>query len=124
MSTTGKKIFLIDDSPIVLSRIRSVIEGLPAVGVIRTAHDYASALALLSKEVPDVMILDIHLPDKSGIDLLRYVRRHHPSVTVIMLSNESNERYRLVCRMLGAAHFIDKSIEFDKLPAILASLTV
>lgn len=122
MTAPGNIIFLVDDSPIVQTRLITAIEGLPAIAGIRTAGSYAGALELLSKEEPNIVLLDIHLPDRSGIELLRYIHRYHPSVSVVMLSNEATEHYRLVCRMLGAVHFIDKSIEFDKLPAILTSL--
>jgi DNA-binding NarL/FixJ family response regulator len=120
MTADGKMILLFYDSPIIIARLQSYFEDLPNIGELKSAGSYAGALRRLSQRQPDILLLDIHLPDKSGIELLRYVRDAYPAVTVIMLSNQSSTHYRTLCQVLGAAHFIDKSTEFEELPAILA----
>jgi DNA-binding NarL/FixJ family response regulator len=77
---------------------------------------------MLTESRPDIVLLDIHLPVKSGIELLQYIRINHPATIVIMLTNESGDYYRKICKKLGAAYFIDKSREFELIPDILASI--
>jgi DNA-binding NarL/FixJ family response regulator len=59
------------------------------------------------------------LPGKSGIDLLKFIVKEYPNVKVIMFSNLLDENYIKVCRKIGAKYFIDKSRDFDLIPAML-----
>lgn len=115
----NKQLLLVDDSLLILSRVKALLEDLPGIGSILEAHTYREAVALLDLHQPDLLLLDIHLPDRNGIELLRHVRAHHPSLVVIMLTNESSPSYRALCLGLGVASFIDKSTEFDQIPSIL-----
>lgn len=117
----GKTIYIVDDSPIIIARVKELLEGIRAIGKISAAGTYESARGLLLTETPHIILLDIHLAGKSGIDLLIHVKEQYPEVTVIMLTNQATGHYRSLCASLGAAHFIDKSTEFDRLPEILAS---
>jgi CheY-like chemotaxis protein len=89
---------------------------------IRHAGDYPGALRILAESRPDIALLDIHLPGKSGIDLLQYIKVNYPTIIVIMLSNQSGDYYRRICKNLGAAYFIDKSREFELVPDIISSI--
>ena len=122
MSANGKTLYIIDDSPFLVARIEALLEEIDVIAYVRSAMTYSDAVELVSEKEPDIVLLDIHLSDKSGIDLLKHLRQHHTSVTVIMLSNQSTAHYRDLCRTLGASHFIDKSTEFDELPQILEAL--
>jgi DNA-binding NarL/FixJ family response regulator len=121
--STGKKIVLVvDDSPIIIERLNSMLAGLENVQSIIYAKNYATAILLL-EEKPDIAILDINLPDKSGIELLRYIKNSNAAVTVIMLTNQSGDYYRNLCMRLGAQYFIDKSSEFEQVPSIISSVS-
>jgi DNA-binding response OmpR family regulator len=97
------------------------LQPLDFVGEIRSAGSYESAVALLAEQTPDLILLDINLGDRSGIDLLHFTHEHYPTVTVIMLSNQSTPRHRAICREMGAAHFIDKSTEFGQVRTVVTS---
>jgi DNA-binding NarL/FixJ family response regulator len=116
----NKQILIVDDAPLIRTRLRSMLEGLPGMAPILLAGTYAGAIELLGRDHPDIVLLDINLPDRNGLDLLRYISQHHPGATVIMCSNQSSPFYRNLCRRLGAAWFIDKSTEFENIPAIIA----
>ncbi|HET6256025.1 MAG TPA: response regulator [Puia sp.] len=116
-----KLIYLIDDSPVIITRLRSLLKDLDFAVEIRSAGAYESAEALLSERIPDLVLLDINLGKRSGIELLQFIRERYPTVTVIVVSNQSGPRHRAICRDLGAAHFIDKSTEFSQIRALVTS---
>jgi DNA-binding NarL/FixJ family response regulator len=121
MPSQPKIIFLIDDSPLIISRLRSLLQGINGISEIRSADSFEAAEALLAEQRPNLVILDIHLGGQSGIDLLRHIQDRYPAVTVYMLSNQSSPHYRALCREMGAAHFIDKSTEFGQIRALIGA---
>lgn len=116
-----KQLLIVDDSPIIVSRLHSLLEGLPGLGAIHETGSIKEAIHLLAQRTPDILLLDINLPDGNGMDLLRFAKKHYPSITVIMVSNQASPFYRNICRREGAAAFIDKSADFEQVPAIVSS---
>ena len=100
------------------------IDGLELVGISGT---YQDACRQMLRHLPEVMIVDIRLPDGNGLDLLRLIRRQREwRPTVIMFSNWSVEKVRRACMELGADHAFNKADEFHLLERelrILASLS-
>lgn len=98
-----------------------MLEVTPGLGLVTGAGNYGEAVEKLQHDEPDIVLLDINLPDRNGLDLLRHIRRQHPSVVVIMCSNQSSPFYRNICKRIGAACFVDKSAEFEAIPTIVAN---
>jgi DNA-binding NarL/FixJ family response regulator len=117
-----RSLFIVDDSPLIIERLLSMLEGLLPPEQIAYAGSYGEALSLIDPNPPDILLLDVHLPGKSGVELLRVVRKRYPAIAVIMISNQSDESYRAVCAALGAQHFLDKSTEFEEIPALILSM--
>ena len=69
-----------------------------------------------------MVILDIHMPGGSGIDLLEMLKKDPIKPVVIMLSNYSGRQYRRKCFQSGACYFFDKSEEFHKVADVVRSL--
>lgn len=115
-----KQLLIVDDAPFIVNRIRTMLEGLPGLDHLLAAGTYAAAVEILRLDHPDIVLLDINLPDRNGLDLLRYIKQQHPAATVIMCSNQSSSFYRNLCSRLGADRFIDKSTEFETIPAVVA----
>lgn len=121
MSGLAKTLLIIDDSPFIITGLLHQLEGLPAIKKVFTAECYADAEPILQSSPPDILLLDIHLPDVNGIEILRRVRQLYPAVVVIMISNQEGDVYRSRCKALGAAHYIDKSTEFHLVSQIVSS---
>jgi DNA-binding NarL/FixJ family response regulator len=117
-----RSLFIVDDSPLIIERLLGMLEGLLSPEQITFAGSYGEALSLFAPSPPDILLLDVHLPDRSGVELLRVVRKRYPATTVIMISNQSDESYRSVCAALGALRFLDKSTEFEEIPELIMSL--
>jgi DNA-binding NarL/FixJ family response regulator len=118
----SKNVLIVDDSPIIVDRLLNMLRGLRNVGDILSADSYATSIEQFAFQKIDVAILDINLPDKNGLELLRLVKNKYANTIVIMLTNQSGEYYRSQCKLLGADFFLDKSTEFERIPEILASL--
>lgn len=92
---------------------------LPMTSTVLQAKDYQSANQIIDKEQPDIAILDIQLPDGSGIDLLSKIKNMRKETVVIMLTNYPYSIIRKRCDELGADYFFDKSTEFEKVLEVL-----
>jgi DNA-binding NarL/FixJ family response regulator len=121
---TGQKVFIVDDSPIIVERLYRMMEELEQISVIGNAHNISDSLIAIESLQPDAVILDIHLaenaPETNGIDLLRILRDDYPSMRILMLTNLSGKEYRNKCMELGANYFLDKTNDFHKIQEILA----
>jgi DNA-binding NarL/FixJ family response regulator len=122
MSNRGKTVLVVDDYALIVDRLVVILRELDEVDLILSATSYAESVLILGRQVPDIVLLDIHLPDKSGIDLLSFIKDKYPCVKVIMISNQNNATYKSLCQKLGADYFIDKSNDFEMIPSLIASL--
>jgi DNA-binding NarL/FixJ family response regulator len=116
------KILIVDDSDLIIERLSALLQDQENVKAVLNARNYSQALSLIEKTTPDVVLLDINLPGLSGIDLLRTIKKTYKHITVIMVTNQVNDRYKTICKKLGAHYFFDKSNDFDFIPQIISSL--
>ena len=122
MQYSGKMVLIVDDSYLIIERVKDMLSEIVSTEHMLHAHTYTDGVEMLAKTTPDVLILDINLPDTNGIELLRLVKSKYPAIIVIMLTNQGGDYYRKLCLKIGADHFIDKSKDFDLLPEIFVSL--
>jgi two-component system KDP operon response regulator KdpE len=109
-------VLVVDDEPPIRRFLRT---SLGAVGHrVVTADDAAGALAALASEKPDVIILDLGLPDKSGLDVIAEIRQRSP-VPIIVLSARNDERSKVEALDLGADDYIGKPFGMAELIARL-----
>ncbi len=113
------KVFITDDSLIVREHLVALLDELAGVEIVGQAGSVAEAISGIRNLQPDVVILDIRLPDGSGIDVLQNVKLVQP---VIILTNYPYPGYRQRCLSAGADFFLDKSTEFDQLPQLFEQL--
>ena len=101
-------ILIVDDE----ANIRRMLGGLlTAEGHhVRTAGDGADALAVATEEPPDVVLLDLALPDTDGLMVLEALRRARPSLPVVMMSGRATLTDAVRATKLGAFHFIEKPL--------------
>lgn len=113
------RVLLVDDSATVRERLKGLFSEVPKVEIIGEAGDGTEALELVRRLNPEVLILDIQMPDGGGIELLRKVKIINRSLMVIVLTNLSERQYRQKCLDAGADYFFDKSSEFNEVAAVL-----
>ncbi len=125
MMTTPLKrtrtILIVDDNLNFVDRIIGMLNEIKSVSKIIVASDFEEARKVLLEERPSVALLDINLPGKNGIELLKLIRRNDNDCEVIMITNHADEYYRQQCFDLGARHFLDKSNDFAQVPGLVNS---
>ncbi len=116
------KVFLVDDSLVFRQRLKRMLADVPEVQVTGEAGDAQEATDAILKQNPDVVLLDIHLLDGNGIDVLQTLKKATPAPAVIILTNYPYPQYRQKCLKAGADFFFVKSTEFDQVVPALKQL--
>ena len=109
------KILICDDHKIVRDGLRQILYQLQGVTTIGEAGDGNEALMLLKNEVFDIILLDISLPGKSGLEVLQSVKEKWPSTNVLMLSMYPQEQYAIRALNLGASGYLTKDTASEEL---------
>lgn len=113
---------IVDDSSIVRERLAKRLSNLGGVKVVGNVGDIETALYAFQKEKPDMVVLDIQLPDGNGIEVLSRIKQEDKDTIVVMLTNFPFEAFRKKCMEAGADYFFDKSTEFDKISEVVKSM--
>jgi two-component system nitrate/nitrite response regulator NarL len=113
-------VLLVDDSALVCVRLRELLVGNPLVQVVAVAGSGAEALLHFHFHSPDLVVLDIGLPDTSGLTLLRIFKNQRSSCVVVMLTASAECREKAFA--LGADAFCDKTSEFEQAVEIIKRL--
>lgn len=116
------QLFIVDDHYMVIEGIRSLLQQEPGIELVGHAMNAASCLAFLQQQQPDLILMDINLPDQSGIDLCKQVREKYPSVFVLGLSTFNQQSF--IQRMMdnGASGYILKNASADELKAAVQTV--
>jgi DNA-binding NarL/FixJ family response regulator len=120
---TPMRIFIVDDSKVVLDRLADLLKEEPETQLVGHAGDVSDAIGGILRAKPDALILDLQMPGGSGLDVLRAVRMDQPHLAVLICTNYPYSQFREECLRAGADFFLDKSTEFEKIPAILRGLS-
>ena len=114
---------IVDDNVNFVNRMTGLLENLDGVSSINAATDYDGAIQLLAKQIPDFILLDINMPGKNGIELLKEIKQREWKTEVIMLTNHADDYYRQQCKEFGADHFLDKTNDFGLVAGIISKRT-
>jgi DNA-binding response OmpR family regulator len=112
---------VVDDSGPVRARITAMVAEAPGVHV-RQARDGREAAAALAADPVDIVILDLHLPDGSGLQVLDRAKAGDRAPLIVVLTNDASAQHRRECLLRGADHFFDKSLEFARAVEVVLAL--
>jgi two-component system, NarL family, response regulator DevR len=109
------RVFLVDDHEIVRRGIADIIDAERDLEVVGEAGDVKQALGRIAATLPDIAVLDVRLPDGSGIDLCRAVRSAHPEIACIMLTAYDDDEASYSAVLAGASGYVLKDVRGQKL---------
>ena len=102
------RVFIADDHAIVREGLKQILGDSPDIVVAGEAENGVDAIKLFRKSKCHVMLLDISLPDKSGIEVLKQVKKERPETAVLMLSMHREDQYAIRSLKAGAAGYLTK----------------
>ena len=108
-------IFVLDDHPVVRQGLKTILEDEPDITVSGEASTYRELIDLLEAKTPDLIVLDITLPDRSGLDVLKDLKAQHPDIPVLILTIHKEEHFAVRTLKAGADGFLNKMSVSDEL---------
>ena len=102
------RVLLVDDSPIIRLGLRSALEDYADLAIVGEAGTAAAGVAAVAQLRPDVVLLDLHLPDKPGLQACRELLKIRPQAQVLILTSSSNERNVQDAMTAGAQGYLLK----------------
>lgn len=102
------RVLLVDDHAVVRTGLRMLLESEPEMAIAGEAGTAHEALALVTELTPDVVLMDIGLPDLSGIDATQEIKRRAPQVAVVALTIHEDEEYFFKMLQAGASGYVPK----------------
>ncbi|WP_234484240.1 response regulator [Noviherbaspirillum pedocola] len=103
------RVMIVDDHIIVRNGVRLMLGTADDIEVVAEAETAEAAMAAVHAQAIDVALIDIALPDKNGLDLLKAIRNAKPRIAVLMLSMYAEQVYAVRALKLGAAGYLTKN---------------
>lgn len=103
-----RRLLIVDDDARFRSLLRMLLEDAPEFDVIGEAHEGEAALAAVRELEPDVVLLDVHLPDTTGFDLTPRLAAEAGAPEVVLTSSRGDETYARLADQAGASAFVPK----------------
>lgn len=117
----GKKILLVDDAAFMRMMVKDTLSKNGYTNIVEAANG-EEAVKMYDQERPDLVLMDITMPQMDGIEALRIMRRNHPEAVVIMCSAMGQESIVVDAVKLGARDFIVKPFKPDRIMKAVRSI--
>jgi DNA-binding NarL/FixJ family response regulator len=118
-TTSPIRLVIVDDSPLIRAGLRAVLEGNPAVEIVGDAGTAREGIAAVIQLKPDVVLLDLRLPDQPGLAVCRDIVRRQPETRVLILTSATDERTVHEAIALGAHGYLLKENDGASLVAAI-----
>ncbi len=109
------RVLLVDDHEVVRQGLRALVDSQDDMEVVGEAGTVAEAVRRVGYDDPDVVVLDVRLPDGSGVEACREIRSRFPDVKVLMLTSFADEEALMAAIMAGASGYVLKRINSAEL---------
>lgn len=113
MSSKLNNLLIVEDNPFIKKEIFNATKEFNSIGEIYLTETIQKAISFISKNKFEIIILDLKLPDGSGIELLKFLKEKHIETKVFIFSMSTE--LKRICLKYGALAFFDKVKDFDKL---------
>lgn len=115
MSYHGKRILVVDDHTVVRKGLREILISSPEFGEVDEAASAMEVFQKVNRRDYDCVLLDIRMPGRSGLDVLKQLKCMKPKLPVLILSMYPEEQYGIRALRAGAAGYVTKKIPIDEL---------
>jgi len=117
MRTKAKpiRLLLVDDHQVVRIGLRTVLHNNQGITVVGEAESKAAAVRTVKRLKPDIVLMDVRLPDGSGVEACRDILASHPTTRVIFLTSFADDEFALAAVLAGAQGYVIKNIDSSQL---------
>jgi DNA-binding NarL/FixJ family response regulator len=115
----GMRLVIADDNVPYRTRLASVLGEIAGIEIVGQTGDVQGTIEAVKRSKPDTVILDIHMPGGSGLDIAQALKRSGHAPTIIMLTVGPRSEYETRSYMLGADYFFQKSSDLKRLTKML-----
>lgn len=120
--STQIRLALVDDHSLVRDGIRALLSVIPTVTVVGEAENGATAIEMVEQSKPDLLLVDINLPDINGLELTRKLRDRYPSLKVLVLSMHDSKEYVSESLRSGASGYVLKNSPSREIVAAIEAI--
>ena len=120
--TVPIKVLLVDNHPLVLDGLKAILETYDHIDVVGTAASALSGLTVAMEKRPQVVLMDIYMPQINGIEALELFKEKLPSTRMLMLSMHDSREYISTSVMHGASGYILKDVATDEIVAAIEAV--
>lgn len=113
--TRPVRVVLADDHPLIRQGLRAMLDDSPEIDLVAEAANGRDLIERVKELSPDVVVVDIRMPDMDGLEAVRRIRRHHPDVRALMLTVHDEEAYVHEAIRAGASGYLLKTVSADEL---------
>ncbi|HET9471464.1 MAG TPA: response regulator [Usitatibacter sp.] len=121
-TTSTTRVYIVEDSAPIRARLAEMLSLMERVSVVGESGNAREAVAGILRVRPDSVLLDLNLMGRTGIDVMRSVHPKAPEIVFVVLTNHAEAQYRRAATEAGAAYFLDKSNEFDRVREVIAEI--
>jgi DNA-binding NarL/FixJ family response regulator len=122
MTTDPIRVVLIDDHDLLRRGIKTMLESEGDIQVVGEASDGSGAAKLVEETTADVVLVDVIMPKKDGIEATREIKDTHPNVAVVVLSGHDEQRFVFDALKAGASGYLLKTAELDEVVSTVRSV--
>jgi DNA-binding NarL/FixJ family response regulator len=116
------RVLVVDDHPLYREGLITALTAAPDVEVVGEAGDGAEAVRRVSSDPPDVVLMDLHMPEVSGVEATRQIATAHPSVAVLVLTMLDGDDAVFAAMRAGARGYLLKGAGRDEITAAIAAV--
>src|SRR5690606_20340439 len=102
------KVIIADDHAILRDGLKQILAETDDIQVIAEAENATKAIMMVRKHLADVLILDISLPDRNGVEVAKILKRENPDLAILMLSMHKEDQYAVRSLKAGASGYLTK----------------
>jgi len=118
------RLMLVDDHEVIRTGLRMLLESQPDIKIVGEASSGSQALVVASETKPDVIVMDITLPDITGIEATKRIKESFPEISVVALTIHEDEQYFFQMLQAGATGYVPKRAAPDDLISAIRSASV
>lgn len=123
MSTARTRVLLVDDHPLVRAGVRRVLDAESRLEVVGEAENGAAALQAIREQAPDVLVLDLAMPDMDGLEVLPRAKKIRPELKIVVLTMHASPEYVVRAIQAGADGYILKESAVQDLLSAIDAVT-